>query len=154
MSPALKHQLEPTGPHNPKWSGLKAPHELIPKDSWSFPLYKIGTEWAFNFWECQKFDEGLLNGSELALDYHFEQLSGTPANYQSEMYATFSLHPIEGHEPTATLTYTGEAPQGPKCSFYWDDSAQMQWWLCPLWCEMWPGKQPPQKGYLYLTLEN
>ena len=70
------------------------------------------------------------------------------------MYATFSLDKIDGFEPTATLTYTGPAPENDSGSFYWDDSAERKWWLCPLWCEMWPGKEPPKTGYLYLTLSN
>lgn len=94
-----------------------------------------------------------MNGSELALDWHYYQLSGEYPNYQSELYSTFSLTPIDGFTPTTDLTYLGPDNSFPGATFYKDSAADMTWWLCPLWSDIWGGK-PPELGYLYLTLTN
>ena len=151
----FKHQLEPT-PGSEGWKGYTHPSDLKAKDSWSFYLYKYGTEWAFDFHETQLYAEGLLNGTEKALDYLYFQLSKEHANYNSGMYATFSCKKLEGFEPTTTLHFTGEDDSltfNPKASFYKDEESGEMCWLCPLWWNMWEGN-PPQTCYLYLTLEN
>ena len=90
----MNHILEPT-PGSKDWTGFKDPYKAIPKSTYSWYIYKYGTDWAFNSWEYQKFDEQLTGGTELALDYWYQQLSKEFPNWQSEMWMTISTEPIE-----------------------------------------------------------
>lgn len=151
----FKHKLDPAE-LSPDFPGHCHPSKLTPQPTHSYLLYKYGDIWAFNHWQCAKYDEGLLNGSELALDWHYHQLSGEFPNHRSELYATFSLAPIGDHTPTTELIWLGpdtSLTHNPHASFYLDTAADMNWWLCPFWGDMWGGS-PPKHGYLYLTLTN
>jgi hypothetical protein len=129
------HKLEPT-PGHPDWKGFTSPNKLIKKDTWAFYCYSYydfsyGPCWAFNHWETQKYDEGLLNGSEKALNYFYKKLTGEDPNYNSGFYATFTTIPFEGTETTFTLKSTGEDPDCPDATFYEDGESGETWWLCP-----------------------
>lgn len=150
------HKLEPS-PGHPDWKGFTPAHKLTPKKSWAFYCYffydfAYGPCWAFNHWETQKYDEGLLNGSEKALNYFYKKLSGEDPNYNSGFYATFSSDPLEGTDPTFTLTKAGADPTCPDATFYEDGESGETWWLCPFLKDLF-GKAPT-KLYCKMTLNN
>ena len=147
-----KHLLDPP-PGSPGWEGHCPPHKYPGKNTHSYLLYKYGECWAFNHWTCQKYDEQLLNGSEKCLDWHYLQLTGEHANWQSEMKGTFSteLSTYGDYKPTTTLTYLEPWEHNPKASWYLDKACGMKWWLCPFWGQMHPNGEPPMKTHLLLT---
>ena len=133
------------------WQGFISPHEFAGKSAWSLHLYKLSEFWATNFWAFQKHDELLCNGSEKCLDWHYHNLTRSYPDWRSCMDATFSLKPIKDQQPTTILTHKSSGELCDLDSIYSDESAGLDWWLCPLWLDLWPGKFPPSQCFLYLT---
>ena len=147
-----KHKLDPsTG--SPDYPGYTPPHKYKGKNTHSWALYKFGSEWAFNHWECMKLDEQLLGGSEKCLDWHYKQLTGDEPNYCSMMYATFStdLSTFGEYKPTTKLLWLKEWEKDPTASYYLDEACGMEWWLCPFWADLHPNHTAPKETYLLLT---
>ena len=145
------HQFFEPSPSSPAWEGFCHPSKFPGKEAWSLNLYKHGAYWATNFWAFQLYDELLCNGSEECLDWHYEELAHEPANWQSEMKGTFSLAPLDGFSASSKLLYLEPWEINPKASWYHDQASGLKWWLCPLWLDLWPSKQPPKEAWLYLS---
>ena len=145
----FKHILEPT-PSHPDWTGFKDAFHATPKSKYSWYLYKYGSDWAFNSWEYQKYDELLTCGTEKALDYWYQQLSKEPPNWNSEMYCTISTEPIE--DATCILELLGEHPDKDNSHNYFEPISGENCWLCEFGTQL--GLGGAQKLYLKLTLTN
>ena len=150
----FKHQLDPS-PMSPDFGGYFAPHLYPGKNTHSWALYKYGDHWAFNHWQTQKHDEGLLNGSEKCLDQHYFNLTGQWPNWDSTMLATLStdLTAFDGFTPTTHLLWETEWEHNPKASWYTDDALGdgFKWCLCPFWAQLFPNHKPPKQCWLLLT---
>jgi hypothetical protein len=146
------HKLDP-GPMSPDFGGYFLPHTYPGKETHSWLLYKTYDHWSFNHWQTMKFDEGLLNGSEKCLDWHYKNLTGKDPDFHSEMLATFStdLSTFGEFTPTTKLTWLSEWEHNPMASWYLDEACGMNWWLCPFWAELFPSKTAPKEGWLMLT---
>tara|TARA_R110002012_G_C11490218_1_gene596092 strand:+ start:307 stop:747 length:441 start_codon:yes stop_codon:yes gene_type:complete len=142
------HTLEAT-PGSKDWTGFKDAFHAKPKSTYSWYLYKHGTDWAFNSWEYQKFDELLTCGTEKALDYWYWKLSKEFPNYQSEMWCTISTEPIEN--ATCILELIGEHPDKDNSHDYFEPISGEKCWLCEFGTQL--GLGGADKLYLYLTLE-
>lgn len=151
----FKHKLDPS-PSSPEFGGFYPPHKYPGKNTHSYALYKYGDHWAFNHWQCQKYDEGLLNGSEKCLDWHYHNLTGMHPSWDSQMLCTFSteLETFGEYEPTTKLTWLCEWENNPKASWYLDEACGMKWWLCPFWGQLHPNHEAPKTSYLLLTPTN
>ena len=144
----MNHTLEPT-PGSKDWTGFKDPFKAIPKSTYSWYIYKYGTDWAFNSWEYQKFDEQLTGGTELALDYWYQKLSKEFPNWQSEMWMTISTEPIEN--ATCIMHLLGEHPEMDNSHNYIEPESGFICWLCEFGTQL--GLGGASKLYIYLTLE-
>ena len=144
MPKSFTHQMEPTGPFTP-------PHLFEGQDTYGLFLTKIGPDWCFDMPKHGKIDELLTCGTELALDYWYQQLAKEPANWKSEMFCTISTKPFEGIAPTATLELIGEHPEKQNSHDYWEPISQQTCWLCEYGTQMGLGGAP--KLYLLLSLE-
>ena len=142
------HTLEAT-PGSKDWTGFKDPFNAKPKSTYSWYLYKHGTDWAFNSWEYQKFDELLTCGTEKALDFWYWQLSKEWPNYQSEMWCTISTEPLPN--TTCILELIGEHPDKDNSHNYIEPYSGETCWLCEFGTQL--GLGGAKKLYLYLTLE-
>jgi hypothetical protein len=149
-----QHKLDPS-PSSPNFPGYCHAHLLPGKNDHSWALYKYGDHWAFNHWQTQKYDEGLLNGSEKCLDQHYFNLTKQHPNWDSTLLVTLSTDPhhFGDYKPTAKLTYLKEWEMNPKASWYTDDALGdgFLWWLCPFWGQLFPNGEPPQECYMLLT---
>ena len=143
---------------NPKFPGFIKPWEYAGKSTHSYHLWNWipGNAWALNLWLFEAPDEGLLNGSNHCLDAHYELLAKEYANYQSELYCTWSTDPdlFGGKEPTTTLIATQHDAIAPLATYYADTKLGegYQWWLCPNWAYLFGGT-PPEICYGWLSLE-
>ena len=99
-----------------------------------------------------KLNELLTCGTEKALDYWYQKISGEWANYNSEMYCTISTKPLEGTEPTCTLYLLGEHPEKQNSHNYYEPESEEQCWLCEYGTLM--GLGGAEKLYIKLTLTN
>jgi hypothetical protein len=150
----FKHKLDPS-PMNPNFEGFYLPHLYPGKATHSWSLYKYGDCWAFNHWQTQKHDEGLLNGSEKCLDQHYFNLTGATPTWDSMMLCTLStdLAFFGDHKPTTKLTYLKPWESNPTASWYLDEAlgGDFMWWLCPFWAQLFPDKQPPKECWALFT---
>lgn len=133
------------------WDGFKNPHQFGGQNAWSLRIYKLGDDWATNFWATCKFDEQLCNGSEKALDWHYQNLTGKSPDPNSSMTLTLTLEPLDGFKTSTMLILLDEDENCPDAHFYSDTTSEIKWWLCPFWLDMWCGKQPPSECFAYLT---
>ena len=144
----MNHILEPT-PGSPAWTGFKDPFKAITKPTYGWYLYKYGTDWAFNSWEYQKFDELLTCGTEKCLDYWYWKLSKEFPNWKSEMWMTISTEPLPN--TTCTWELIGENPEKDCSHDYMEPISGEQCWLCEFGTQL--GLGGAEKLYIYLTLE-
>jgi hypothetical protein len=150
----FKHKLDPS-PTSPGFEGFYPPHLYPGKNTHSWALYKYGDHWAFNHWQTQKHDEGLLNGSEKCLDQHYFNLTHQQPSWESTMLCTLSteLEFFGDHTPTSKLTWLKEWELNPKASWYLDEALGdgYLWWLCPFWADLFPNHEAPKTCYMLLT---
>ena len=157
MSTIYTHHLDPS-PGSKNWTGFKSPHKYEGKKTHGFYCWNMipGQSWGINLWEFQCYDEGLLNGSNLCMDAHYEMLSKEPANYQSEMFCTFSTDKnlFLGKDPSTTIIATEQDALCPMGTHYKDETLGdgYQWWLCPNWAYLFGGT-PPEICYGWFSLE-
>ena len=143
----FKHQLDCL-------TEFQAPTKIEPQDTYGLFLFKHGpADWAFHMPKHGKINELLTCGTEKALDYWYQKLSGEWANYQSEMFCTISTQklPIEA-EPTCTLYLMGEHPEKQLSHNYYEPESEEICWLCEYGTQM--GLGGAKELYLYLTLTN
>jgi hypothetical protein len=150
----FKHKLDPS-PMSPDFQGFYPAHLYPGKATHSWALYKYGDCWAFNHWQTQKHDEGLLNGSEKCLDQHYFNLTKSHPSWDSMMLCTLStdLSFFGEHQPTTKLTYLKPWEANPCASWYLDEALGdgFMWWLCPFWADLFPDKQPPKECWAMFT---
>ena len=109
-------------------------HHIIPKkDTWTLECFKASTDgiWHFDIPEFLTFQESLTGGTELALDYWFEELTGgfTPIKGE-KLILTISDKPIDGF--ITTISHSHSDPKWDNdANFYLDDKTGLLLWLCP-----------------------
>lgn len=121
------------------------------KTFWNLPLYKVGANWATDLKCWDIYEELLTGGSEKCLDHHYLHLMHEFPSWDAQMAALFTLTEVPGFEAATKLSYMGPSEFNPLASWYMDESLGEQWWLCPLWVQMWGGKVAPGECYLYLS---
>ena len=138
------HNLEAHGPYEEPWKCTK-------KDTYSWYIFKYGTDWAFNMPKHMKINEQLTNGSEKALDYWFKKLSGKSPTHEAGMFMTITTQ--KGlFAPTATWKLKGEDPLMDDSHWYIDMTTGIKCWLCAYGTDL--GLGGAKKLYLKLTLTN
>ena len=106
-------------------------------------FYKTWAGWSFDDSATDTWGEPMINGSETAMDYWFEDVSGAEPGPMSHITATISEE-AGGH--TFMMTKTGQTMGGTE----YKDTEDWIWWLCP-WLEKAFGSAP---SYLFVTINN
>lgn len=129
--------------------------------SWTFHVYKNddGT-WGFDIPWLLTFNEKFINGTELDLDYWYEELSGKQPDLTSKFDLIVSCKEIE--DPTTVCEFIGDdefsllfEPDTPSielASYYLDQKSGYTIWLCQYLQFLFQSK--PQKLYLKLSILN
>lgn len=146
----FKHQLSSQWPGQPGWEGFCSPHQINKKSTYGWFIYKHGDDWAFCMPQHGKLDEQLTCGSELCLDYWYEQLTGKEPDHKSHMYLTMSTELIE--DATCIWELIGEHPEKEMSHDYWEPQSQKKCWLCFYGTQL--GLGGAEKIYLKMTLSN
>ena len=140
----FQHDLEPHGPYENPWNCTK-------KDTYSWYIFKYGTDWVFHMPRHMKINEQLTGGTEKSLDWWFKQLSGKEPTHEAGMYMTITRK--EGlFIPTAWWKLAGEDPDRPDSHWYIDRTTGMRCWLCAYGTDL--GLGGAKKLFLKLTLTN
>lgn len=107
-------------------------HIIPKKDSWTLECFKAKSGiWHFDLPEFLTFQESLCNGTELALDYWFEELTGGYTPIKGEkLIITISDKPIDGYTTTISHSH-GDEEWNNEANYYFDNGSGILLWLCP-----------------------
>jgi hypothetical protein len=106
-------------------------YALPGKSTWILNL--IRTEeglWYFDLPHYGIFRELLMDGTEEALDWHYENLTGIPPEPFAEMEMIVSTNPVD--DAATALYYCGEDADFEDASYYEDGATGIICWLCPM----------------------
>ena len=122
------------------------------KSSWTMPCYKSeGKDWKMNIPMLLTWGETLTGGTEKALDWWYESLSGEKPEAGSTIKLTLSKTPT----PSYTTKLILEPTEMHSCwtdgddSYWWEPISKTTCWLCPYLPWLMGGI--PKK--LYVTME-
>lgn len=113
-----------------------------PAQSWIASLIKPKDEYELKIFWSEKdqywifhmppfiWNEGLLGGTELALNFWYQKLSGQPAKQGSKM--KLKLTSFEPKQWDAKAYYIQDDPIWMEASEYWEPESKHQLWLCPM----------------------
>ena len=128
--------LAQTPTKGPNWWSLDEATQnvvkaLVPnKDTWVLDCTKQSDGvWVFSLPQFMTFDEALCNGTEKALDWHYNIETGKEAVAGDKMKVTVSSKDLEGAHTTCKFLYAD--PKWDEASYYLDTVAKMDVWLCP-----------------------
>ena len=106
-------------------------YALPGKSTWALNL--IRTEdglWYFDLPQYDIFRELLMDGTEEALDWHYENLTGLLPEPYAEMEMVVTTNPVDN---AATALYDcGDDPDLEDASYYEDGASGIICWLCPM----------------------
>lgn len=115
------------------WSlpqGLKDLLQPKGKTTWNLTIYKNSNgTWGFNIPYLLTFNEMLLGGTELALDWWYHHLTGEWATTGAKLKMKASAEPFEGYKAKAWFEY--DDPTNQAASFYYEPTSEHLMWLCP-----------------------
>jgi hypothetical protein len=105
--------------------------KLVPdQDTWTLDMSKDKSGvWVFSLPQFLTFNESMCNGTELVMDYHFEQKMGYTPVIGSKMKLTVSK--VKPSTFDTTITWMYEDPVCPGSNYYYDKVSKMDVWLCP-----------------------
>ena len=124
-------------------------NNLIPQqDTWTLECFKSKDGiWHFDIPEFLTYQESLTNGTELSLDYWFEELSGCSPITGEKITLTISQKPMDDY--TTTCSHSHQDPTWTESNYYFDNGSGILIWLCPYLQSLY--KCIPQK--LWLKIE-
>jgi hypothetical protein len=103
---------------------------MVPdQDSWTLKMKKDSSGvWVFSLPQFLTFNESMCNGTELVMDYWFEQKTG----YQSVLDSVMTVTVSKVEMPSDTkLSWLKEDTLWPGSNYYKDTGCDMDLWLCP-----------------------
>ena len=118
------------------WSLPKADQERIKASipdlkEWGLDCYRDSHGyWYFSLEEFGIFDEAFINGTQLALDWWYEEMFGEEAVDGSTMHVIVSCEPFEDSETAAVLV--SDPPNETDANDYFEPVSGMDIWLCPM----------------------
>lgn len=104
---------------------------LVPdQNAWTLNITKTDRlSWVFSLPRFLTFNEALTNGTELVLDYHFEQLTGRKPQSEDTMIMTVSK--VELADYTTKCLHWAPDDNWAESNWYIDHGSQLDVWLCP-----------------------
>lgn len=105
---------------------------LVPdKNEWSLTCTKKDSgDWVFSIPQFLTFNESLTGGTELIIDYYYEQVVGSVSQTGDKVKLVVSKYDMQG-EQTLSLSWTDSDPLWTESNNYVDPSTGMVSWLCP-----------------------
>jgi hypothetical protein len=122
---------------------------LVPnKDSWTLNCSKDSSGvWVFSLPQFLTLNESLCNGTELVMDYWYQQLSGKEPVKGDKLKVVVSK--VQPKEYTTKVVWMYSDPYWTESNYYYDKGSDMDLWLCPYVQVLF--KEVPQSMWLTLT---
>lgn len=118
------------------------------KNSWELQPYKNPDgSWGFDLPMLLTINEKLIGGTDLCMDYYWEEITGTKPQTGDKLKMTCSSKPIE--DQNLILEYQGDDFFDPDSSYYLDPKSGITCWLCPYLTFLFGDK--PSSLYIKLT---